>query len=597
MAALGRLFFMAFTPSQQQAIDHDGHLLIVAGPGSGKTTTSVAKALRILKDPGRRLIMVTFTREGAEEMRKRLDKAQEEAGGRPFQEERLRIGTFHSIALKHLFSHRPREKVLSPAQQSILLNEAMGPFMDDPELSKDLRKEFESYMYAIDQDAAEITPRGAIVVKRYLERLRHSRATDLYAVMRECALYADNGTIPPMPYTDMLVDEGQDTDELQKVWIFAHARAGINTTIVGDDDQSIYEWRHALGYSGMKSFMDSFKARRIELGDNFRCREEILSHAVTLVQHNKNRLPKHLVARRGQGGQIASYHTPSSTSQCEELAELIQATPDAHTNVAVLARKNRSLNDLEMSLTARGISYIRLGKSIWDDMWVSTYLSLLQSLLEGSPVGIFGCLGVLGLDDAVKTELLQAMKGHAGEFLEGAVPSLNHATATDARLIKEFSTACKYWRDQLRSRSGGSVNEVVLDAGEWLSSRQRSTRTKEMIKRAAAILSRLSGTLSNRLNFVTRNKKQSGSAPITLMTMHASKGLEFDTVHVIDAGKTEDGSDLINTEAERRLMYVALTRAKNRCLVWYSGDPHSTIKEAHLAVLHRFDDLLAKMSV
>lgn len=586
---------MAFTHTQQEAIDHDGNLMIVAGPGSGKTTTSVAKARRILSDPKRSLIMVTFTKEGAEEMRKRLEKAQEASGLPPIAKHRLRVGTFHSIALQHLFEHRQHEKVLGPAQQGILLKEALSPFASDLELVKEIRQEFESYMYAIDRESHPLTGPAEVVIKRYFERLKASRATDLYTVMRDCALFADNGTIPPMRFTDMLVDEGQDTDELQKVWIFAHARAGLNVTIVGDDDQSIYEWRHALGYSGMKSFMDTFGAKRIELGDNFRCREEILTHAVLLVQHNEKRLKKHLVAQRGPGGRIAAYHTASTETQCDELAELISKTPDIHTNTAVLARKNRSLNDLEMSLTEREISYIRLGKSIWDDVWVSTYLSLLQSLVDASPVGVFGCLGTIGLDDNVKTELLQSMRGSADDFLEARLPSLNSATATDVDLIKDFAKACKYWRDQLRSHAGGSVDEVVLDAGEWLASKQRSRRSKELIKRAAAILGKLKGTISNRLNFISRNKKSSETAPVVLMTMHASKGMEFETVHVIDASKPEDGSDLVNTEAERRLMYVALTRTKNRCIVWYSGEPHPTIREAQLQVIHQFDKLLEKV--
>jgi superfamily I DNA/RNA helicase len=81
------------------------------------------------------------------------------------------------------------------------------------------------------------------------------------------------------------------------------------------------------------------------------------------------------------------------------------------------------------------------------------------------------------------------------------------------------------------------------------------------------------------------------------MTMHASKGLEFETVHVIDAGKSDDASDLVNEEAERRLMYVAWTRAKNRCFVWYSGTPHTTLKEGQLRVLHEFGKLKELCSI
>lgn len=562
---------------------------MVAGPGSGKTTTSVAKALRILSIPGRSLVMVTFTKEGADEMRRRLDAAQAKAGGQPFGENRLLIGTFHSIALKHLFKHRKREKLLSPVQQNIFLQEAIKPYAADAEASNAIREEFESYMYAIDRDKMDLSSAAMAVIQRYSERLVSSRVTDLYTVMRDCALFCHDGTIPPLPFTDMLVDEGQDTDQLQKVWIFAHATAGTNVTIVGDDDQSIYEWRQALGYAGMRSFLETFNAREIKLGENFRSREEILSHAVILIQHNVNRLDKDLVATRGAGGRICSYHTASTESQCEELADLISRNPETHKNAAVLARQNRSLNELEFALSALGISYVRIGKSIWDNPHVANYLCLLQSLLDGSPVGIFGCLGMVGLDDAVKTELLHSMKGNANGFMGGEVPQLNAATATDHALLKEFSGSCLYWRRQLQE---GSVNEVAMDVGEWIASKQRSTRARETIRSAASILSRLRGKLSARLYFIGNNKKSASDAPLTLMTMHGSKGLEFETVHVIDANKPEDGSDLVHEEAERRLMYVALTRAKDRCFVWYSGAPHPTLREAQLPLLHNFEDLV-----
>ena len=581
---------MAFTPNQQEAIEHDGHLLIVAGPGSGKTTTSVAKGMRILQDPSRSLLMVTFTKEGADEMRRRFDAAQKKAGGAPFSDRRLLIGTFHSIALKHLYSHRPREKLLSPVQQNAFLQEAINRFTNDAEEGKEVRNEFESYMYAIDQDSVELSSSAASVITQYSERLKASHTTDLYSVMRNCSLCARDGTIPPMRFTDMLVDEGQDTDELQKVWIFAHARAGINVTIVGDDDQSIYEWRHALGYTGMRSFLEEFGARRIELGDNFRSRSEILAHAVILVEHNKERLGKHLVARRGDGGKISAYYTPSPTGQCDELADLIRDLPESHTNTAVLARTNLSLNNLEMALSLRQIHYIRIGKSIWDNAHVANYLCLLHSLLDGSPVGIFSTLGILSLDHEVKTEILHKMKGSAHGFMAGEIPPLDHATQTDMQIVREFSKSCVFWRAQLQA---GSVTEVVLDTGEWLASHQRSTRVRETVKMAASILGRLSGKLSARLFFINTNKKSSGSAPVTLMTMHGSKGLEFDTVHVIDANKPEDGSDLIHAESERRLMYVALTRAKDRCFVWYNGTAHPTLAEAQLPVLHEYEKLYA----
>lgn len=588
---------MRFTDPQRQAIGHDGNLLIVAGPGSGKTSTTVAKAQRILEDDRRSLVMVTFSKEGAEEMRRRLAKSHQESGQPAVSGHRLLIGTFHSLAIKHLFDHKPREKVLSPGQQELLLQDALRPFSGDMKLTKELRKDFESFQFAIDRDSYELKKQTAVVVARYAERLRASRATDLFTIMRDCALAAQQGTIPLLRCTDMVVDEGQDTDELQKAWIFAHCRAGVRVTIVGDDDQSIYEWRQALGFSVMQSFLDTFKARRVELGDNFRSRKEILDRASVLINHNTKRLGKDLVAMRGTGGFIGAYHTASASGQCDELAELISQTPDIHTNVAVLARKNRSLDELEMSLTAKDVAYVRVGQSIWKNSAVVGYLGLLQALIDASPAGIFGCLDTLDLNDQFKSLLMVALSGHAHEFLENRFPELPEGDGEDRKRVADFTKASAYWRSQLRSAEGSSVDEVVLDVGSWLSSKHRSRRNQDLIIRAADIMCRLSGTLANRLNFIAHSRsKAAGTSAVTLMTMHGSKGMEFETVHVIDANHPDDGSTLVNEEAERRLLYVAITRAKDRCVLWYNEAPHTALKESGVLIFHEFKALAKALS-
>jgi DNA helicase-2/ATP-dependent DNA helicase PcrA len=112
------------TAQQMEVVTHDGHLLVVAGPGSGKTTTSVAKGRRILKDPNRSLVMVTFTKEGAEEIRKRLQRSLEAAGLPTPGENRLLVATFHSIALKHLKRNGLSKRLLGPREQDILYSEA-----------------------------------------------------------------------------------------------------------------------------------------------------------------------------------------------------------------------------------------------------------------------------------------------------------------------------------------------------------------------------------------------------------------------------------------------------------------------------------------
>lgn len=583
------------TRQQQEAVLHDGHLLIVAGPGSGKTSTSVAKATRIIRDPTRSLVMVTFTKEAAEEMRKRLLKSLAEANLRPPDETRLVVATFHSIAIRHLKRHGLRTRVLSPASQDMIYRDALMASNVDKSEWGDVQKEFERVMYSVDQESVDVSGSTHRVVRRYRELLKATGQIDLYTVMRDCALRVHDGSMPPLPFSDMLVDEGQDTDDLQRLWIFAHAKTGCRVTIVGDDDQSIYEWRNALGYEGMRSFLDTFRAHRVELGDNFRSKAEILGPAAVLIAHNQKRLGKHLIARRGRGGAIAGFRAAGSQGQNEVLSELIEAAPEQHQNVAVLARTNRSLDMLEIVLRGRGLAYTRLGRSIWEQPVIAGYVGLLQTLLDGSPAGLLPTLQLRHVSDQVRSDLLSAMRGNVSPFLDGSIPDMDSLDKRDKDVLAELAKDFAYWRRQLRaSRSGitGSVREVILEVGEQYARWTRNEHGKNLIDLCSRILADLKGTLSSRLMLVSRRDRDLSKAPIVLMTMHGAKGLEFETVHIIDANKTEDGSTIVRPEAERRLMYVAMTRAKTCCVAWHSGEVHPSLQEAQLVFKQTKEELL-----
>lgn len=582
----------SLTPRQQEAVAHDGPLLIVAGPGSGKTSTSVAKASRILRDPARSLVMVTFTREAAEEMRKRLAVSLADSGQRTPNEDRLIVATFHSIAIRHLSRHRPKFRVLSPSDQGLIYRDAAFAAGVDKQSWSDVQKDFERFMYAVDRDKAQLEGPARHVVERYVRLVKASGKIDLYTVMRDCALLVSDGTIPPLAFTDMLVDEGQDTDDLQRLWIFAHAHAGCRVTIVGDDDQSIYEWRNALGYEGMRSFLETFRARRIELGDNFRSRAEILAPAALLISLNQKRLGKTLVAKRGRGGALAGFRAATSDDLNVQLAELIEATPAQHGNAAVLARTNRSLDMLEIVMRGRGLAYLRLGRSIWDQPVIAGYVGLLQTLLDATPTGLLRVLQLRNLSDNVRSDLLVAMAGDASQFLDGVVPSLESADASDTSVLKSVAGDCAYWRRQLRGTGlGGSVREVILEVGQQYAKWTIGESQKGLVELCSRILSDLSGTLSARLRLISRKDRDLTKATVVLMTMHGAKGLEFETVHIIDANKTDDGTQMLHPEAERRLMYVAITRAKACCVVWFYGEAHTALSEAQIQIRRSAADL------
>lgn len=576
--------------AQLEAVQYDGHLLIVAGPGSGKTTTSVSKATRILRDPDRSLVMVTFTKEAAEETRKRLTQSLGRAGLRVPGEERLIVATFHSLAIKHLSRGGPRVKVLPPSTQDVLFRDATFSAGVTRKEWGEVQHDFERYMYSVDQDGVELQNElSEEVISRYRDLLSATGQTDLYSVMRDCAIGVSEKRIAALPYTDMLVDEGQDTDDLQRLWIFAHARAGCRVTIVGDDDQSIYEWRNALGYEGMRSFLETFKAHRIELGDNFRCKAEILGPAATMIAENRRRLVKHLLARRGRGGALVSFACSGAKEQNEMLADLILECPDQHRNAVVLARVNRSLDQLEMILRAKGVAYKRMGQSIWQQPVIAGYLAFLQMLVDGGPTGLLPVLQAKNISDQLRRDLLFALRGNATAFLDGVVPAVE-GDRNDLEFLGKLASNCAYWRRQLSDKRLGSVREVILDTGQHYATWTKSDHGKRLVEFCSSILADLRDTLSERLRLVQRKERDS-AAPVTLMTMHGAKGLEFQTVHLIDTNNEDDGSG-INPEQERRLLYVALTRARDCCVAWTSARPHTAIVESQMPPRHTYQALV-----
>ncbi len=271
------------------------------------------------------------------------------------------------------------------------------------------------------------------------------------------------------------------------------------------------------------------------------------------------------------------------------LADLIAACPDQHRNSAVLARVNRSLDQLEIVLRARGIAYRRIGQSIWQQPVIAGYLAFLQMLVDAGPAGLLPVLQLRDVSDQVRRDLLFALSGNATPFLDGKVPAVD-GDLSDMKFLQKLATDSAYWRRQLRDSRLGSVREVILDTGEQFAGWTKSDHGKRLLHLCSSILAELRDTLSDRLRFVQRKDREDAAA-VTLMTMHGAKGLEFETVHLIDANDEDDGSG-INPEQERRLYYVALTRARDCCIAWTSGRPHTAVAEAKMPSRHTHQALI-----
>lgn len=596
------------TPSQQSAIDCDEHLILFAGPGSGKTSTSISKAVRILQDPDRRLILCTFTKEAAGELNLRLQRRFSDNGA-TFPGQRVLIGTLDSLALQHLQSTRGKKRInlLPPPGQSALLRQIVFE-KGLPDL-KELSPWLEKYQGSLDRDAitAQIRqdcPEALILINMYLESLRAGQYVDLSTVKRTCALGMAEGKIPPfkvsnLPCTDFLIDEVQDSDELQLLFADAMASAGTITTLVGDDDQTIYVWRGACGYKGMTNFATKHNSRIVRLGENFRSHSEVVSAATKLIAYNNpDRVDKEQVSMKGPGGSVACLAREGIGKQAAWVAGDIlgQIDDSSVLDCAILVRVNIFLDTVEEELTKAGIPYFRSSGSIWDTREATIYFGLLRYITSYAQDGLLVLLQGLRFSLEAINYLVTAIIEHPAEFARGDISFAEDIDPEGRDLLVKLGKACGRWRKDLAQ---GWITNVIDDTAEGLlswgavgnpatKSPKAGERMRNIVMASAKVLNEMNDDmkLSVRLQKLLDQKgKQPKPGDVRLMTMHASKGLEFDMVYLIGCSDDETTESVSMSADARRVMYVAMTRAARYLRVLYDGKTPRFMKEAGLTPL------------
>jgi superfamily I DNA/RNA helicase len=546
-------------PYQKRAVTTAGHTLILACPGSGKTRVLSVRAARLLAShPKGRLCAVTFTRDAAEELRTRILASCGQDHLR-----RLAVGTFHSLALAQIkrFGRGQSPRLLSEGERLAVLRRCWKQYA--PSFS------FDDVVQTIDAVKARLTlapftdPSLEALYHGYQEIMESEGAMDFADLLRLSVRRMANGDMPPLPIRWLLVDEAQDMDEVQMEWILLHGRAGAELTLVGDDDQSLYAFRHALGYAGLQEVTFALSATETTLPVNYRCAPNILDHAARLIAHNRNRAPKKIIAYRKDIGDIRVIRAPDRWAEADQIVAAI-GQGSQEEEWAILARTNLILDAVELALSDSGKSYIRFGgKSVWAHSIGSVFLGLLRSVLDDSWSGVASALSFCGIHAEGVNEYSRRTSGTCTARLESASTPISEDD--DARkLLLRLRRGLASWREQAVK---GRPALVAHGVASFLADYCKKPNQANLLRKLEASVARMPGSLPQRLSLLGRTNLRHRKSAVQIMTLHASKGLEFDNVWIMGC---EDGN-LPHTDSteedERRLLYVGMTRARYRLIL------------------------------
>ena len=537
---------------QYEAVATPGPVLVVAGAGSGKTRTIVARVRRLLAegaDP-RRVLVLTFSRKAAGELRRRI-------GGD------VRALTFHAWALLHLRARGRRPRIVDRAEARALLRRCLHE-LARPADAASVRDELDR----ISRAKGRLESLDDPAARCYDEALRAADALDLDDLILAALRLDERGR-----YEHILVDEFQDTSVAQFALLRSLAGPDDDVCVVGDADQSIYEWRSA-DPTNLQRFQDAFPtARVVTLERNYRSTPMILDAANAVIAKNPDRLPKRMSAARERGHPIEVIEAADERDEANAVADLVRdaiaaGVPPA--DIGLLFRVNAQALPLERALLARGVPHaVVRGVAFAERAEVRDAVALLRLVRDEADDAAFRRLAtrlVKGIGH-VALERLAREGAMLPAARRGVLPPRYHPAV--ARIVATV--------DGLRAQSS-SLEELVTTVWRTLGYGADPETTEGELLATLVELAREASTLDALVDAVTvldEPEAEPERGAVTLLTLHAAKGLEFGLVCI--AG-VEEGllphrralDDERELAEERRLCYVGMTRAKDRLVLSYA---------------------------
>lgn len=630
-------YLSGLNENQLEAVSYiNGPLLILAGAGTGKTKVLTSRIIHIVNSniafPSQ-ILAVTFTNKAANEMKQRVDNFLENITSS------INIGTFHSMAAKILRRHA---EALGYTNDFTIINQD-----DQLRLTKQLIKDYKfdekivspkillCYINSFKDKAlipenlptneAEHFADGKLnqLYSEYQSRLKNYNAMDFGdLLLNNIQLFNKNLDICSYyqkKFKYILVDEYQDTNIAQYLWLRTLSQNNNNICCVGDDDQSIYAWRGAEVTNILRFDKDYPDAKVVRLEKNYRSTQHILNLASKLIANNTNRHSKNLWTDKKDGGKvkIVNYYDDKEEARAiaDEIDMLERMKKITLSEVAILVRAGYQTRNFEESLNFLGVPYRIVGSTkFYDRLEIKDCISYIRLIVNNNDnlafervvntpkrgVGTSTLMNVLNIARKLNLSMFDATKKMISEKkIQGkAIEPLNHFIAQ----IKESN-------NKLESGNHTEIVKVLLNKVGYIDMWRNDDKneSKERVDNINELINSLSEyeNLQDFLQYISLisdTDNIAGGNRINIMTIHAAKGLEFGTVFlpgweegVFPSSRSIKEEDESGLEEERRLAYVAITRAKKKLSISYACY-RMTYGDFHVSEVSRFINELPKDS-
>ena len=601
---------------QEEAVKYvSGPLLVLAGAGSGKTSVITQKIAYLIREcglKGRNIVAVTFTNKAAREMKERVGKLVEGPAARG-----LIVSTFHNLGMNIIrkeyktLGFKPGFSIFDQQDARALLAELMHKHLSDGEDSVNMiqhsisnwKNDLVLPQQALDRARNEEEMLAARVYVSYMRTLRAFNAVDFDdLILLPVQLFREHPEAlkrwqERIHY--MLVDEYQDTNSSQYLLVKQLVGTRSMFTVVGDDDQSIYAWRGARPENLDLLSKDFPALKLVKLEQNYRSTSRILKAANILIANNPHVFEKRLWSQLGMGDEIRVIRCRNEDSEAERVATEILAhrlKHDTHwSDYAVLYRGNFQSRLIEMKLQEHQIPYkINGGQSFFSRAEVKDMMAYLRLLVNPDDDNAF--LRIINVPrreiGAATLEKLGTYATQRGVSMYEACHELGLQETMDKRYVEKLRNFTK-WMDTLARTSDSepmkAIHQLVAESDyeSWI---YQNTSSDAAAEKRMGNINFLVGSIQQTIergdeettledaitrlilrDMMERQEEEEDDDKVQLLTLHASKGLEYP--HVFMVGMEEEllphrtSIEEDNIEEERRLTYVGITRARTRLVM------------------------------